>query len=776
MISRSPQRNQSLAHAPEAQLAGEFSLRYLLEVVFRRKRVLWVVMVATPLLSLLLSLAIRPSYMSTTMILLGKEEILNPLVRFDMAVAMTDYNRLSSFQKVIYSRPLMEEAIGKLHLDRNLKRDADLDKCVAMMRANTHLIALAADSFQIGCTAREPEMARNMVDTISQLFVEKNLQASRREATAAVDFIQKEVDHYREALERIANQLQDFRTNNNETLRTANSLGGMLSDCRTKSMEAELELKQEQLYEKLYRERLLVEKPLVVSQSLYVQNTPFLRRYQEMQLQMGSLLATREKSHPEVLKLQRELDYINALLREEKEKKEASETQEVRSPVFQEVQSRLEDSRIKSKVLEQKVVELDRRQHALLQMLVREPELTKEEQHLENEVKLTREIYDNLRTKLEQARVTREVEITQQANRFTIIEPARVPLQRYKPDRKKFILGGVAGGISLGFLLVFLLELSDPRLIRPGELARRTGLPLLGALPKLFLGGRMPSRFLGSWQGAAEKCHDRCRQWPLLAWLPRLGAWLGKQMQRCWGAKRFELPSCMAPSLLLTSARLLQDGSHQEPQERSLDDFIERVRHIGIAIRASYSTPNHLVCQVTSTRPGEGRTLLTANLGVVLASDLKKPVLLVDACLESRQLSAHLGHRESPGLGDVLEGRVTLEAALQATDTPNLLLLPAGRSQEYTDIIFCNVTFGRLMEQLRERFAMVLLDSPDLSTQSDGLLIAPHTDGVIMLCRLYDTKRGIIEAALPHLPRDKVLGFVMNHGEYWIPDWIYRWV
>ncbi len=774
MISRSPQRSQLLSSSPETPLAGEFSLRYLLEVVFRRKRVLLAVVVATPLLSLLVSLLIRPSYMSTTTILLGKEEILNPLVRFDMAVTMTDYNRLSSFQKVVYSRPLMEEAIGKLGLDRNLKSDAELEQCVTRMRGNTHLIALAADSFQIGCTARDPVLARNMVDTISQLFVEKSLQASRREATAAVNFIQKEVDHYREALERITKQLQDFRTNNNETLRMANALGSMLSDCRAKRMEAELELKQEQLYEKLYRERLTGEKPLVVSQSVYVQNTPFQRRYQEMQLQMGNLLATRDKSHPEVLKLQRELDYINTLLREEKEKKEASETQEVRSPVYQEVQSRLEDSRIKSKVLEQKVAELERRQGDLLQMLVREPELTKEEQHLENEVKLTREIYDNLRTKFEQARVTREVEIAQQTSRFTIIEPARVPLQRYKPDRKKFMLGGIIGGVSLGFLLVFLLEFSDPRLIRPGELLRRTGLPLLGTLPKLFLGERAFAHFVpAARQGLAQQGHARCRR---TAGLPRLGRWLSGQLQRLFCAKRIELPPTMSPAFLVTSARLQQEGQSQDPQERALDDFIERVRHIGITLRASYSKSNNLVCLVTSTRPGEGRTLLTANLGVVLASDLKKPVLLVDACLENRHLSVHLGHAQSVGLGEVLEERVTFEAAVRKTEAPNLDLLPAGRTQEYADIIFCSTTFNRLMEQLRDRYAMVLLDAPDLTTQSDGLLIAPHTDGVILLCRLYDTKRGIIEAALSHLPREKVLGFVMNHGEYWIPDWIYRWV
>lgn len=774
MSSQIPQRRQPLA--PETRVAGDFSMRYLLEIVFRRKRVLLVTLVCTPLLSILVSLLIKPSYMSTTTIMLGKDEILNPLVRFDMAVSMTDYNRLGSFQKVISSQPLIEDAIRQLGLDRNIRTDADMAAMVNTIRANTHLIALAADSFQIGCTARDPVLARNMVEKISRLFIEKSLQGSRREATAAVNFIQKERDHYKEELERINNQLQDFRKTNSETLRMSSTLGGLLSDCRAKRMDAELDLKQEQLYEKLYGERLSGEKPMVVSQSLYVQNTPFQRHYQELQLQMGNLLATREKTHPEVLKLQRELDYINALLKEEKEKKEASETQEVRSPMYQEVQARLEDSRIKGKVTEQKVQELQRLQDELLQKLAKEPELVKEETRLVGEVKLTGEIYDNLRMKLEQARVSCEVEIEQQASRFTIIDPPVVPLARYKPIRKMFVLGGVAGGVCLGLLLVFLLEFTDPRLVRPGDLVRTTGLPLVGALPKLHAEDRKPGWYIPARLLPLCTRLQAALQRPSRQWVLRAALWADHALHRAFGAKRFELPGEMSRDFLLSAARLQQAGLSDNPQELALDDFIERVRHIGIAVRASFAAPDHLVCMVVSTKRGEGKTLLAANLGVVLASDLKKPVLLVDACLERSDLSALFRHADAPGLGDVLDGRIPLDAALVDTGTPNLQLLPAGRTNEYADVIFHGEAFRLLLDQVRGRYAMVLIEAHDLSTQSDGQLIAPHTDGVLMLNRLYDTKKKAIETVLQRLPREKIIGLVINYVEYWIPDWLFRWV
>ncbi len=772
MSSKVPRRTQPTT--PETRVAGDFSLRYLLETVFRRKRLFLVVLILTPILSLLASLIVKPSYMSSTTILLGKEDILNPLVRYETAVAMTDYNRLGSFQKIIYSRPLIEDTIRKLGLDKKLRNDAELEALVNQIRANIHLIGLAADSFQIGCSAADPVMARDLVDAISRLFIEKSLHGSRREAMAAVDFIQKELDHYREELERMEGALQDFRQANAETLQQLLGLGGQLHDYTAKALDADLELKQEHLNEKLLTERLAGEKPMVVSQALFVQNTPYQRQYQELSLRMGNLLATRDKSHPEVLKLQREMEYIKDLLEHEKEKNQASETQEVRSPVFQEVTARREDARIKIKVLEQKVEEFNRMAGETRQKLLAVPQLERDQARMEGEVKLTREIYDNLRMKLEQARVSREVEFEQQTNRFTIIDPPLVALSRYKPIRKNFLAAGVGGGFCLGFLIVFVLEFGDPRLCRPGDLSRRLGVPLIGALPKLYR-GKAPL-ILPAW---LQKPLDRlvaATSRPRWTWTRKATARLKAGLGVAFRARRFDLPWTVSPGFLVSAARVQRAGASDDPQEEALDDFMERVRHIGIAVRAAYEPPAPLVLMVASAKPREGKTLLTANLGVVLASDLRQPVLLVDASLQSPGLSALFQAGGVPGLGDVLDGRVALDGAIVATANPNLSLLPAGKTIEYGEVLFNSAAFSRLLDQARDRFAVVLIEVPDLTSHSDGLLIAPQTDGVLLVSQLYATKAKVIEAAARRLPREKLVGVVVNYTEYWIPEWLYRWV
>lgn len=784
-MSHPPIQRRLPGAGADQPVAGDFNLRYLCEVVFRRKRTLLWAMFLTPVLSIVASLLITPSYMSSTTILLGKTEILNPLITYEMAVSMTDNDRLGGFQKIIFSRPLIEDAIHKQGLDRALHSDIEMERAVEDIRKNTHVMELSHDSFQIGFSSADTVRAKNMVEAITRLFVDRSLSSSRREADTAVTFLQREVDHYQEELKRVDRQLQEFRTLNREMLSTVKTPGSVDS-YREKLADSQIELLEQQMFAQLFRDRLAGSRPMVSSALSHVQTSPFQVQYQKLQLDMGELLSTRKENHPEVLKKQRELDFILDLLKKEKEeeaRQEANSSTEIRTPVYQETLAHLDDTVIKIKSQEEKIRELRRQEDEFLQKLARTPLLVQEEMRLDDEAKLTRQIYDKLCMKLEEARVTRAVEIEQQANRYSIIEPARVPLKHYKPKRILFALAGALGGIFLGLSLVFLLEITDPRLVRSGELQHSVGLPLLGAIPRLYRDTRRAGWYIPA---QVQRRYARTRdlmQGSPRQWIVRLGQWLPDVMEGFdhllrWFlcARRFELPESMPATYLLPAARLSQAGLSRHPRELTMDDFIERIRHIGISIRAGFESPDHLICLVTSAKRGEGKTLLTANLGVVLASDLKKPILLVDACMENAGLSALFGRAQAPGLGDLLDGRASLDAVLVQTDTPNLWLLPAGRTHEYADVLFNDAGCRQRFDELRDRFSMILVETQNLGMQSDAVILAPYADGVLLLGQLYSTKKKVIEAVMQRLPRDKVLGLVTNYGEYWIPDWLYRWV
>ncbi len=713
--SKHPMRN------PETSVAGDFSLRYLLEVFFRRKRVFLAALVLTPILAIVVSLLIRNEYMSSTTILLGKEDILNPLVRYETAVAMTDTNRLGSFQKIVYSRPLLEETIRKLGLIKDMKDDLEMEAAVMNLRKNIRLPSLTNDSFQIACTARNPVVAKNMVETVSQIFIEKSLQGSRREALAAVNLIRQQVDYYRQEIDKTEQSLQQFRQDNLDVLGQADILAGQLKEYRAKELEVQL-------------------------------NVPYQKNYQDMELKMSNLLATRQKSHPEVVKLQREMDSIARLMNNEKK---------------------------------QRIEEFQRLAAETRKKLAQVPVLEKEQARMQNELKLLQELNNALSVKLEHARITSEVEIAQQANRFTIIDPPVIPMRPHKPSRMLFAVGGVVGGICIGMFLVFLLEFTDPRLIRANELLRQTRLRLVGVLPKLYnfgevepfhLAGRLKHLFLRVVpRRLPERLTDVASRLPEALAAPLVQP-IGEGVRRIFCAHRFVLPPQVSAGMAAFGARLKRSHWEVRPEEDALDDYLERLRGIAITARDVYADPDGLLWLIISARAGEGKTFLTANLGAVLAGDLKKPVLLIDANLKAPSLSEAFGCRDKPGLADVLEGRASLDQALVALSTPGLTMLPAGVATEDPDVLYNAPAFEELLVMLRERFSFTLMEGPEIMTSSGGQLIAPLTDGILFVARLFSAKRKALETAIRRLPSEKIIGVVFNYFEYWIPDWLYRWV
>ena len=130
----------------------------------------------------------------------------------------------------------------------------------------------------------------------------------------------------------------------------------------------------------------------------------------------------------------------------------------------------------------------------------------------------------------------------------------------------------------------------------------------------------------------------------------------------------------------------------------------------------------------------------------------------------------------SPGLAEVVEGCAKLDDVLLPGGAPNIFVLPAGQATEYAEVLFNTAAFHDLLQQLREKFAVTLLEAPDLIGNTAGQLIAPASDGVLFLTRLYVTKKQAINAALAKLPGEKLVGIVVNYAEYWIPEWLYRWI
>jgi capsular exopolysaccharide synthesis family protein len=173
---------------------------------------------------------------------------------------------------------------------------------------------------------------------------------------------------------------------------------------------------------------------------------------------------------------------------------------------------------------------------------------------------------------------------------------------------------------------------------------------------------------------------------------------------------------------------------------------------------------------VTSTIPGEGKTLISSNLAGSFARH-GKSVLLIDCDLRRPMLHRHFEQPNEAGLihwfecGAPLDGDLSANPLLGiATIGENFSLLTSGgRSKTPTHLLESPV-FGQLIERLKKHYDLIVVDSPPLGAVTDSLLIAERVDEVIYVCRFNRAYRKHINLYIKALRagKNELLGVVLN--------------
>jgi len=153
---------------------------------------------------------------------------------------------------------------------------------------------------------------------------------------------------------------------------------------------------------------------------------------------------------------------------------------------------------------------------------------------------------------------------------------------------------------------------------------------------------------------------------------------------------------------------------------------------------------------VTSAMPGEGKTTTTFCLGKSMAMSGAK-VVVVDCDLRRRNISRLLGVEPESGLTEVLQGLAHLDDVLIEDKASGAWFLPLAKSPYNPRDLFGSQAMDRLLEELRRRFDIVLLDTAPVIPVSDTRLLAPKADVVVFLVQWRKTPRKAIEAAFAML-------------------------
>ena len=195
-----------------------------------------------------------------------------------------------------------------------------------------------------------------------------------------------------------------------------------------------------------------------------------------------------------------------------------------------------------------------------------------------------------------------------------------------------------------------------------------------------------------------------------------------------------------------------------------LDKFIQRLDHLRFAVCGGQQDAGLGRCVlVTSAIGGEGKTTLAAQLAA-RCGNAGISTLLIDADLRRAALCPLLDVPEGLGLSDVLKNEANVDEIVIPVQGGTFHLLAAGTPIDDTSRILQGRNFAILIAQLRQRYDMIIIDSPPILPVPDGLILGRWTDGALLAARFEVSRSPQVERARRQLDSAgiPVLGTVIN--------------
>ncbi len=213
----------------------------------------------------------------------------------------------------------------------------------------------------------------------------------------------------------------------------------------------------------------------------------------------------------------------------------------------------------------------------------------------------------------------------------------------------------------------------------------------------------------------------------------------------------------------------------EDPSNPSYVEGIVRVSPSGLMaesfrqVRAAMSVPiernKHQVLLMVGAQPQSGTSVVANNLAISMAYEGRR-VLLLDA--NYRQPAQHrlFGVTTEPGLIEVVRGVMAFDDAVVHIDTPAMDILPIGRASDGAPEIFEGEAFGKLLDELRSRYDLIMIDAPPALLATDSMVMAKRADAAVVVVRAMEDMRGMIGRLLRQFSsqRIEVLGLILNRA------------
>lgn len=167
---------------------------------------------------------------------------------------------------------------------------------------------------------------------------------------------------------------------------------------------------------------------------------------------------------------------------------------------------------------------------------------------------------------------------------------------------------------------------------------------------------------------------------------------------------------------------------------------------------------------ITSSEGDEGKSVVSANLALVLAKRAGERTLLVEADLRRPRSGAFFTSSPLKGIAEWVEGKLELENILYQISGLPLWFLPAGRPVDEPHPLLESERFAELFQTLSVAFDWVVVDATPMLPMADATSLSRLSDGVLVVVREGHTRRKVLNKALETIEPGKLLGMVLNEA------------
>jgi len=465
---------------------------YYINALWKRR---WIVLLSAWAVAIpgWLMVASMPSiYESSSRIYVDTSSVLQPLLR-GITVQSDLQGQVQLMKQTLLSRPNLLEVARKTDYDLSVSGESQMESLLSSIRNRTTVMSNREDIFSISFEDSEPQRARDVVQALLTIFVESNLGQSRQDLDTAEEFIDQQIADYETRLEQAEDRLADFKQKNIDVVLGEGSYLSRATSANEMMQALEEDLSVAIAQRDLLRSELQ-DIPEYLPAALTNTGPPDDTQYRivELEATLRQLLSQYTEKHPDVVTLQRQLDSLLEKQRKSQQAQADGTAPPIAqpaatdagspNPVYGQIKLQLIQIETQIENLRRRAATARAEAEALESKAEEVPRIEAEFQRLNRDYDIIKARHDELLSRRESARMSRNRDAVGQEVQYRLIEPPIVPSKPTGPNRPLFLTAVLilAAGAGAGFAL--LLVILDTSFSTAVELRNFAGIPVLGSV------------------------------------------------------------------------------------------------------------------------------------------------------------------------------------------------------------------------------------------------------------------------------------------------------